>query len=106
MSSSKLPRGWSEWNVEDRLGTPEERRLFLEAALEEGDAEFFQSALGAVARAEGMTRLAERTGLNRENLYRALSPEGNPTLSTVLKVVGALGLRMCLVPSGAAGQGA
>jgi probable addiction module antidote protein len=51
-------------------------------------------ALGAIAKARGMTRIAKETGLRRESLYKALSPEGNPELNTVLKVVKALGIRL------------
>jgi probable addiction module antidote protein len=47
-----------------------------------------------IARAKGMTQIARETGLGRESLYKALSPEGNPELATVLKVVRALGLRL------------
>jgi probable addiction module antidote protein len=50
--------------------------------------------LGDIARAKGMTQIARETGLGRESLYRALSPDGNPELATVLKVIKALGLRL------------
>lgn len=52
------------------------------------------AALGDIARAKGMSQIARETGLARENLYKALSPEGNPEFATVLKVVKALGLRL------------
>ena len=52
------------------------------------------AALGAIARAHGMTRLAKETGLNREGLYRTLSGAGNPELETFLKVIKALGLQL------------
>ena len=52
------------------------------------------SALGDIARAKGMTQIAEKTGLGRDSLYKALSPEGIPEFSTVLKVVQALGLQL------------
>jgi probable addiction module antidote protein len=67
---------------------------YLEAALEDGTPEVVAAALGDIARARGMSELARKTGLQRENLYRALSPDGNPELSTLLKVVKALGLRL------------
>ena len=50
--------------------------------------------LGDIARAKGMSQIARETGLGRESLYKALSPDGNPEFSTVLKVVRALGLRL------------
>lgn len=52
------------------------------------------AALGDIARAKGMSQIARETGLARENLYKALSSEGNPEFATVLKVVRALGLRL------------
>ena len=68
--------------------------LWLEAALQEGDTALVAAALGDIARAKGITQIARETGLGRESLYKALSPEGNPEFATVLKVVRALGLRL------------
>ena len=51
-------------------------------------------AVGDIARAKGMTQVAKDAGLSRESLYRALSQEGNPSLSTILKVLAAIGLRL------------
>ena len=59
--------------------------------LEEGDTALVAAALGDIARAKGMTEVARKTGLGRESLYKALSPDGNPESSTVLKVIQALG---------------
>ena len=50
--------------------------------------------LGDIARAKGMSQIAREAGLGRESLYKALSPTGNPEFSTILKVVGALGLKL------------
>jgi probable addiction module antidote protein len=58
------------------------------------DPALIAAALGTVARAHGMQQLAKDTGLTREGLYKALSPEGNPNLGTVMKVMRALGLRL------------
>ena len=66
----------------------------LEAAFEDGDPALIAAALGDIARAKGMSQIARETGLGRESLYKALSPDGNPEFSTVLKVVRALGLRL------------
>jgi probable addiction module antidote protein len=82
------------WDVVEHLETDEGMAAYLEAALEEGDATLVAAALGDIARAKGMARIARETGLSRESLYRALSSEGNPEFSTVLKVVRALGLRL------------
>jgi probable addiction module antidote protein len=82
------------WDVAEHLETDEDMAAYLEAALEEGDPALVAAALGDIARAKGMAQIARETGLGRESLYKALSPEGNPELGTVLKVVRALGLRL------------
>ena len=73
--------------------------LYLQAALEEGDPGLVAAALGDIARAKGMSQIARETGLGRESLYKALSPEGNPEFSTVLKVIKALGLQLHAQPA-------
>ena len=73
---------------------------YVTEALETGDASFIADALGVIARARGMAQVARDAGLSRESLYRALSPEGNPELSTVSRVVQALGLRLSASPAG------
>ena len=82
------------------LKDPENAALYLEEALAAGDMDAFKLALRNVAEARlgGMTALSERTELNRESLYRALSEEGNPTLDTLTKVMHALGLRLSVTP--------
>lgn len=80
------------WNAADYLKSDKDMAAYLEAALEEGDAALFTAALGDVARAKGMTDIARKTGLGRESLYKALSPDGNPEFATVLKVMHSLGL--------------
>jgi probable addiction module antidote protein len=57
------------------------------------DPAFIAQALGTIARARGMSRLARKTGLTREGLYKALSKDSNPSFGTVLKVMRALGLK-------------
>ena len=82
------------WNVADHLKTKAEREAYLNAAFEDGDASVVAAALGDIAKAEGMSKIAKRTGLGRESLYKALSPDGNPALSTILKVVRSLELNL------------
>lgn len=82
------------WDAAAHLRTDAERAAYLAAALEEGDSALVAAALGDIARARGMTAVARETGLGRESLYKALSLNGNPELATVLRVVGALGLRL------------
>jgi probable addiction module antidote protein len=83
------------YDVAEHLRTPEEMAAYLEACLEEadGDAAFVAKALGDIARAKGMSQVA-RDGLSRESLYKALSGERSPDFDTVLRVMGALGLRL------------
>lgn len=90
----------TQWKLEDHLQTAEQQRLFLEAAFEEAgdDSAYIAQAIGAVARARGMTTLARETGLAREALYRSFSPKGNPNLATVMKVTQALGFKLTLTP--------
>ncbi len=76
------------------LVSPERMAALLEAALEDGHPRVIAAALGAIARAQGMARIAKVTGLNEKSLYRALSGEGNPELETFIKVVRALGLHL------------
>jgi probable addiction module antidote protein len=82
------------WKSEDHLETADDIAAYLEAVFEDGNAELIAHALGVVARAKGMTEVARRAGLGRQNLYKALSPEGEPEFATVLKVVRALGLKL------------
>ena len=82
------------WNVADHLKTEEDIVAYIDAAFEDGDPALIAAALGDVARARGMTRVAAEAGLGRESLYKALSSGGNPELATVIKVMRALGFRL------------
>jgi probable addiction module antidote protein len=86
---------FSRYDTADYLKSEEDMVAYLEACLEEApdDPALIAAALGDIARARGMVRLAKDTGLTREGLYKALSKDGNPSLGTVLKVMKALGLR-------------
>ena len=92
MSKTKTSR----YDVAEHLRTPEEMASYLEACLEEanGDAAFIAKALGDIARAKGMSQVARDAGLSRESLYKALSGERTPGFDTILKVIGALGLKL------------
>jgi probable addiction module antidote protein len=67
----------------EALKSDEAIEVFMADAFEAGDARYIAKALGVVARAKGMTKIARRTGLAREQLYRTLSENGNPTLATI-----------------------
>lgn len=76
------------------LGSDEAMAIFMGEAFETGDAGYIAHALGVVARAKGMTQIANDTGLSREQLYRSFSGTGNPTLKTTLAVMKALGIAL------------
>jgi probable addiction module antidote protein len=82
------------WDSAEYLKTDEDIASYLEAVFDDGDPALISHALGVVARAKGMTQIAQAAGLGRESLYKALSPDGNPELSTVSKVMRALGLKL------------
>src|SRR5260364_436223 len=86
------------WDAAEYLETEEDMAAYLEAALEDGNPQLIAAALGDIARARGMSKMARDTGLGRESLYKALSPDGNPEFATVLKVVRALGLQLHASP--------
>ena len=84
------------YDVAEHLRTREDMAAYLEATIEEAgdDAAFVAKALGDIARAKGMAQVALDAGLSRESLYKALSGQRKPTFETILKVVGALGLKL------------
>ena len=87
---------FSRWDPVDQLQSEEDMAMYLDACLEEdpGDGSIVRAALNDIARAQGMTQLAKATGITRESLGKALSPTGNPELSTILKVIKALKIKL------------
>lgn len=94
----KASQPHDETVVELLKADPEMADLYLAAALEEANLPGGQFALLAalrhIAEAQGMANVAEKAGMPRESLYRALSPRGNPTIKTLLAVLGAAGLQL------------
>lgn len=86
----------TRYDVAEHLRTPEEMAMYLDACIEEsgGDAAFIAKALGDIARAQGMTQVAEKSGLSRESLYKSLSGDRVPSFDTILKVTHALGFKL------------
>ena len=86
--------------VEMLKADPELADVYLATALEEATLPGGQFALLAalrhIAQAQGMAVVAEKAGMPRESLYRALSPKGNPTIKTMLAVLGAAGLQLAV----------
>jgi len=84
----------SDWNLTDEIETKEDVIGILEAALEENDMEFLFKVIGDIARSKGMSQIARELNLNREGLYSAFSPQGNPSFNTVAKVLDNLGYQL------------
>jgi probable addiction module antidote protein len=107
--TSLKQRGWQKrlkmsvkttlWDASEYLDSRQSIAAYLEAAFDDGDPALIAAALGDIARAMGMTRLATRAGVTREALYKALSATGDPRLSTFLSGMKALGIK--LTPSAA-----
>ena len=87
---------FSRWDPVDHLRSEQDMAMYLDACLDEdpGDGSVVRAALNDIARAQGMTQLAKATGITREGLYKALSPNGNPEFSTILKVIKALKIKL------------
>jgi probable addiction module antidote protein len=83
-----------KFDAAEYLDTPQRQAAYLAAAMETGDAAFARDALGMVARAYGMNKIATVAGLNRESLYKALGAAGNPEFGTVMGIMKAIGLTM------------
>ncbi|PJI96450.1 putative addiction module antidote protein [Acidovorax sp. 69] len=102
MNTAKTPasRSHDAAVVEMLNADPEFANEYLAAALDEAEEPGGQVALLAalrhVAEAQGMAAVAERAGMPRESLYRALGPKGNPTIKTLLAVLGAAGLHLAV----------
>lgn len=90
----------TRWDSSEHLKSEEDIRAYFEACLEEAgdDPAFIVHALGVIARARSMSQLARDTGLTREELYKALAPDGNLSFATVAKVAKALGFRLTVQP--------
>lgn len=83
------------FDAADYLGDLDDVALYLEVALNESESDpsAVPRALGVIARSQNMSELARRVGMSRDGLYKALSADGNPRWSTILKVTQALGLK-------------
>lgn len=88
----------TKWDAAELLDSPEMIAAYIDAALDDGDPALIAAALGDVARAKGMSKIAKETGITREGLYKALSAEGDPRLTTFLGVIKSLGLHISVKP--------
>jgi len=76
--------------------TPEAQTELLTDAFNSGNTHYIAHALGVIAKARGMTNVAKKAGVTREALYRALSENGDPRLSTLIGVTKAIGVRLSI----------
>ena len=90
-----------DWDMADHINTREEVYAYLQVALEENDSETFFDVIGAIARSKGMMSIAKELNLSRESLYKSLSPNGNPSFSTIIKVLDLLGYKLQILPKSA-----
>jgi probable addiction module antidote protein len=86
-----------KWDSSEYLDSPEMIHEYLKAAFEQDDDELLITAIGNVAKAQGMTEIARKANLSRQNLYKALSPNSSPKFGTVKKVIEALGCKLAIV---------
>jgi probable addiction module antidote protein len=98
MEGAKMTKTLS-YDSAEFLKNPEAIQHYMDEAFATGDPAFIAHALGTVARAKSMTEIARKTGLSRESLYRALSADGHPELTTILKVLSALDLQLSTQPT-------
>lgn len=89
----------SKFDIADYLDSNEMIAEYLNAALEDGNEADLIAALGNVAKAIGMTKIAEETGLSRPSLYKALSEGAKPQFSTIMKVLKAVGGEIKVSPT-------
>lgn len=87
-----------KWDASKYLNSQEEMFEYLNACMETGDAKLIQSAIGDIAKAQGMSEIAQQAGVGRESLYKSLSDTGNPSFKTILNVIHALGGNLTVTP--------
>ena len=96
----KLPKGYTVWDVTNYLQTEEDIRIYIDVACEDdpGDGSLIRSALQDVTRAQNMSGLARQVGMSRAGLYKTLSPNGNPSFATIMRLTRALGMKVVIRP--------
>lgn len=89
----------SDWDASEYLSSEEDMIEYLNVCLESEDPQLIQSALGDIAKARGMSQIAQQAHVGRESLYKSLSSSGNPSFQTIVKVIRALGGKLTIQPS-------
>jgi probable addiction module antidote protein len=97
MKVSKLRK----FDAAEHLRAPKARAAYLSIVLTDGDPAEIRDALNLVARAQGMSEVAKAAGVTREGLYKTLGENGNPEFATILRIIGAMGIRLAAEPAGA-----
>ena len=95
----KMTKKYQDYDTSEFLETEDDIARYLNAVAEYNDPEMFQTALGKVAKARGMSSIAKEANVSRESLYRSLSAEGNPSFQTISKVLASMGLRLTIQPA-------
>ena len=90
MKESKL----TDFDIVDYLDSKESIREYLSQVLEEGDTDELLRALGHIARAKGMSEIAQKTGLGRESLYKTFKAGTKPKFETIVKVLDSFGMKL------------
>ncbi|WP_114752079.1 addiction module antidote protein [Pleomorphovibrio marinus] len=88
----------SRFDIADYLDSKEMIAEYLNSVLEEGDNDDVIAAIGHIAKAIGMTKIAEETGMSRPSLYKALSNGAKPQFETIMKVLKAVGGQIRINP--------
>lgn len=88
----------SKFDIADYLDNNEMIAEYLNTVLEEGNEADVITAIGHIAKAIGMTKIAEETGMSRPSLYKALSEGSKPQFSTIMKVLKAVGGQIHINP--------
>ncbi len=78
------------------LKTDTARVLYMNECMKVGDPAYIADAIGVIARSRGMTEIAKEADVSRESLYKSLSKKGNPEFATILKLMAALDLTLCV----------
>lgn len=94
ISVSRLP----EFDITELLQSEQDVAEYLSLVIEDGDPALLAATLGDMARARGMTQIAQEAGIGRESLYKALRPDASPRFDTIARVCRALGVKLVAQP--------
>ena len=86
------------WDPAKYIETEEDAAIYLEEVFRIGEPDLIIAAIGDVARARGMAKIADDTNLGRESLYKSLAQDGNPSFATIMKVLSSMGFGLRPAP--------